>query len=220
MRRFLLIALVALAAPLASAEAANAPAKTADAGKAAPGKSGADKPKAKSESAQSATTKSSVTKTAAPKTAAAKPAAGADGPFDARSPESLVSLLGSMDAKATVTSRTESEVKLRVETPSFGFGAEFVGCSAAGKACRGLAFTASSQDQRATLAQLNSYNQTSVTCRVFQDNAGKPHVLYSTLLSASDTREEMRNHLGAWQGCLTSFGGFLQDPSGYLASAP
>ena len=43
---------------------------------------------------------------------------------------------------------------------------------------------------------------------------------YSAVLSGADTREEMRTHLGVWQGCLASFGAFLQDPNGYLAAAP
>jgi hypothetical protein len=145
---------------------------------------------------------------------------GVEGPFDARDPASLIALLGSMNAKATVASRADGAVKLEVATPSFSFGAQFVDCSTAGTACRGLAFTTSSDEQHATLVQLNAFNQTSITCRVFQDKAGKPHVVYSTLLSPSDTREEMRTHLGVWQGCLASFGAFLSDPNGYLASAP
>jgi hypothetical protein len=210
MRRLLVTILFALAAPLASAEPAKAPAKTAVVEKTASATSGAEKTKAKAETKSAAKGVS--------KTAAAKPRA--EGPFDARDPESLIALLGSLDAKATVAQRSDSTVKLQVETPNYSFGAEFVDCSASGKGCKGLAFTASSPDQRATLAQLNSFNQTSITCRLFQDRAGKVHVLYSTLLSPTDTREEMRTHLGAWQGCLASFGAFLQDPSGYLATAP
>jgi hypothetical protein len=204
MRRLLLIAFLALIASPASAESAKK--KTAE-------KVIAEKAKGKADT--KSTAKGSVTKAAA-----AKSAPGVGGAFDPRDPDSLVALLGSMDANATVAQRNESTVKLQVATPNYSFGAEFVDCSAGGKGCKGLAFTASSQDQRATLAQLNSFNQTSITCRLFQDRAGKAHVLYSTLLSAGDTREEMRTHLGAWQGCLASFGAFLQDPNGYLATAP
>ena len=55
---------------------------------------------------------------------------------------------------------------------------------------------------------------------MFQDQAAKPHVMYSTILTPHDTQEEMRTHLGVWQGCLATFGAFLSDPAGFLAAAP
>jgi hypothetical protein len=155
---------------------------------------------------------------------AAKPTAGKpavpQGAFDARDPASLIALLTSMDAQAAVTTRSQTDVKLAVTTPGFSFGAQYVGCAANGKGCQALAFSTSSDKQRATLAQINAFNQTSISCRLFMDKGGQPHVVYSTILSATDSREQMRLHLGVWQGCLASFGAFLQDPTGYLASAP
>jgi hypothetical protein len=164
-----------------------------------------------------ASAKAAAAKAPAPRPAA--PARAATG-FDARDPASLIALLASLDAKATVAERNQTDVKLTVVTPAFSFGAQYVDCSAGGKGCQGLAFTTASQQQHATLAQLNAFNQTSISCRVFQDKAGKPHVVYSTILTASGTRDDMRTHLGVWQGCLASFGAFLQDPNGYLAAAP
>jgi hypothetical protein len=153
----------------------------------------------------------------APASKAAKPAPAA---FDARDPASLIALLETMGAKAEVGEKSDGDVKLKVVTPSFSFGAQFVDCSKSGVACQGLAFSTSSEKQHANLAQLNAFNQTSLTCRVFQDQAAKPHVVYSTILTAQDTREEMRTHLGVWQGCMATFGAFLSDPNGYLAAAP
>lgn len=149
--------------------------------------------------------------------AAAKPAPPA---FDARDPASLIALLGTMQAKAEVARKSEDSVYLNVVTPAFGFGAQYVGCNPQGKGCQGLAFSTAADKKTATLVQLNNFNQTSITCRVFQDKGGKSHVSYSTLLSSRDSRDEMRMHVGAWQGCLTSFGQFLNDPNGYLAAAP
>jgi len=125
-----------------------------------------------------------------------------------------------MGAKAEVVNSSDGDVKLAVTTPSFSFGAQFVDCGKTGQTCQGLAFSTSSEKQHANLAQLNAFNQTSITCRVFQDQSARPHVVYSTILTAQDTREEMRIHLGVWQGCLVTFGAFLSDPAGYLASAP
>jgi len=152
---------------------------------------------------------------------APKPAAKPAGPaFDARDPASLVALLATMDAKAEVARKVEDSVYLNVSTPGFSFGAQYVGCNPEGRACQGLAFSTAADKKSATLVQLNAFNQTSITCRVFQDKGGKAHVAYSTLLSSRDSRDEMKTHLGAWQGCLGAFGQFLTDPPGYLASAP
>jgi hypothetical protein len=168
--------------------------------------------------------KTTAAKAAPAKPAPAKPATPAKaapiGPFDARSPADLVALLNSMGAKATISKTDDTSVFLQIETPSYAFNAQYVGCSAKGAACQGLAFSASSAQGRSTLAQLNSFNQTSITCRVYQDNVGKPHVMYSTMVFASVTREDMRIHIGAWQGCLSTFGLFLSDPIAYLADAP
>src|SRR5690606_13447530 len=100
------------------------------------------------------------------------------------------------------------------------FGAQFAGCEANGKVCKALAFTAASEKRGATLAQVNGFNQTPMLCRAYQDKARKMHVVHATLGGASDTREDMRMHTGAWQTCLGAFRQFLQDPTGYLAAAP
>lgn len=216
MRKLLLTALLVLLIPASHAEAARkrqrhtaAPAKT---------ELVAAKDTAKMPAAEKAAISAKSTAAKSATKSPAKP--GSEGPFDARDPASLIALLGSMDAKATVASRADGAVKLQVVTPNFSFGAQYVDCATSGTGCRGLAFTTSSAEQHATLVQLNGFNQTSITCRVFQDKAGQPHVVYSTILSPTDTREEMRNHLGVWQGCLASFGAFLNDPNGYLAAAP
>ncbi len=158
----------------------------------------------------------------APKAPAAKAAAPprpAAGAFNARDPAGLIALLATMDAKATITRTTDDEVYLKIEAPSFAFAGQYVGC-VKGANCQGLAFSATSSQRSSTLAQLNGFNQSSFTCRVFEDTAGQPHVMYSTLIFPSDTREDVRQHIGAWQGCLSTFGLFLADPIGYLADAP
>lgn len=157
----------------------------------------------------------------APKPAAkAAPKPAAASAFDARDPAGLISVLAEMEAKAVVARTTEDAVFLNVTTPAFGFGVQFAGCNAQGKACQAMAFSTAAEKKSATLAQLNSFNQTSINCRTFQDRGGKPHVSYSALLSARDNRDEMKMHVGAWQGCLATFGEFLNDPIGFLAKAP
>lgn len=155
----------------------------------------------------------------APK-AAPKPAAAPAGKFDARDPASLVALLQSTDAKAEVARKTDQEVFLNVTTAGLAFGVQFAGCDAGGKTCKAMAFNTASEKRGATLGQVNSFNQTSLTCRAYQDKAGKMNVMYATLIGSADTRDELRTHVSAWQGCLASFGEFLQNPTGYLAAAP
>jgi hypothetical protein len=171
-----------------------------------------------------------ATKAAPKKPAAGKPAAEAPkkapepaapaGPFDARNPADLIALLGSMGAHGEVTSRQEDGVALKFSNPAYGFSAQFAGCDAQGRACKALAFSGVSDARTATLAQINAFNQTSINCHAYQDNAGKPHAWYSALVFPSTTRDDMVTHIGAWQGCWASFGDFLKNPTAYLAAAP
>jgi hypothetical protein len=176
-------------------------------GAAAPGALAAPKPAAKPAAAKPAA--------AAP----AKPAA-ADGPFDARNPASLIALLASMGAQGEVTTRQDDVVALKITNPAYSFAAQYAGCDGQGRACKALAFSGVSDARTATLAQINGFNQTSINCHAYQDNGGKPHAWYSTLVFPSTTREDMVTHVGAWQGCWASFGAFLKDPVAYLAAAP
>lgn len=147
-------------------------------------------------------------------------AAAESGAFDARDPKGLIEVLGAMDAKAEVARTAADSVFLNVTTPAYGFGVQFAGCDAGGKQCQAVAFSTSASAKTATLAQINGFNQTSVNCRAFQDPAGKAHIAYSALLSARDNRDELKMHVGAWQGCVAAFGEFLTDPAGFLAKAP
>lgn len=159
---------------------------------------------------------------------AAKPAAAAAAPdvvetggsFDARNPSSLAALLASLGAKAQTTNRDKQDVLLKVTSPAGDFSAQFDGCNAQGRACQALQFDAAAAAKTATVAEVNSFNQSSLACRIIQDKAGKPHVLYSALVFASTTRADMLTHVNAWRGCLSDFSAFLKDPPGYLAAAP
>ncbi len=147
-------------------------------------------------------------------------AGAASPPFDARSPQGLIEVLSAMEAKGEIARRADDSVFLNVTTPAYGFGAQFAGCDAQGKACQAVAFSTAAEKKAATLAQINGFNQTSINCRAFQDKVGKAHIAYSALLSSSNTRDDIKMHVGAWQGCVASFGDFLTDPNGYLARAP
>jgi hypothetical protein len=140
-------------------------------------------------------------------------------PTDPQNPQTTIALLGALGAKATVTERGEDGVRFKVETPHYGFAGEFAGCDRQGRKCKALAFSTQGASTP-TMAELNAFNQTSLTCRVWQDKAGKPHVMYSALLSPTDNEAVLQTHLGAWQGCLAEFGDFLKDPKAYLAVAP
>lgn len=148
------------------------------------------------------------------------PASAPGGPFDAREPASMIALLASVDAPALVASHDAENVILKATSPAGSFAIQFGGCNPQGHLCKAMQFDAAADARTATIAEINSFNQSSLTCRLYQDKAGKPHVLYSSLVFASDSHQDMLTHVGAWRACLSDFGGFLKDPPGYLASAP
>jgi hypothetical protein len=167
-----------------------------------------------------------ASKAAAPKPAPAKAAAvhakaeTSDAAFDARNPSNLIDILTAAGAHAEIA-RTEGDgVMLKVSSPAGSFQAQYAGCDAHGRSCVALEFDAGSEQRTAALAEINRFNQSSLTCRMIQDAAGKPHVLYSTLVFAETSRARMTAEVDGWKGCIAEFGAFLKDPTGYLASAP
>jgi hypothetical protein len=160
----------------------------------------------------------------APKPAPAKPAAARPEPageFDARNPQSLIALLSTAGGKAEVARKEEDSVLVGVTSLAANFSMQFVGCNAQGRACRAVQFDNLADDKAGpTFNQLNAYNQTSALCRGYEDKAGKPHVLYSTLLFEGDSRTRLAEQFRAWTGCIGEFRNFLKDPNAYLASAP
>jgi hypothetical protein len=149
----------------------------------------------------------------------AKAAPRAAAPFDATNPQSLMDLLNEAGAKVQTSRREDDAVFVAVTSTVAAFSMQFAGCDAQGRACRAVLMDAVRPRSTATLVQLNAFNQTSVMCRLYQDRAGAPHVLYSTLLTRTMSRNDASNQLLAWQGCLADAHDFLRDPVAYLASA-
>jgi hypothetical protein len=156
-------------------------------------------------------------KAAAAKPAAARPALPAAA-FDSQDPQSLIELLTRAGAKAQTGRRDEDSVLLAVTSTAATFSVQYAGCDRQGRKCQGALFDAQ-EPGAPTLGQVNAFNQTSVNCRIVLDRAPRAHVLYSTLLLKSDTREALETHLAAWQGCIVEARDFLRDPAGYLANA-
>lgn len=140
--------------------------------------------------------------------------------FDARSPASLVALLAELDAKAEMSAPEEGGVQVKVVSPAGSFQAQYAGCDRQGRGCQAVQFDAAAAQRKAALAEINSFNQTSIACRIYQDAAGKPHMVYSGLLFSGLGRQDMLTHLAAWRGCLADFDAFLRDPPAFLANAP
>ena len=154
------------------------------------------------------------------KPAAAKPAARpAAAPFDVQNPQGLIELITAAGGKAQMSRREEDAVFVAVTAPAATFSVQFAGCNAQGRACQAVLFDSLMEGGSPTLLQLNSFNQTSVVCRLYQDKTGKPHATYAALLMKTDTREGAALHLAAWRGCLAEASAFLKDPVGYLANA-
>ena len=155
----------------------------------------------------------------APK-AAAKPAPKpAGGAFDARDPAALVGLLATMDAKATVLGANDGVVVLDIATPGGRFGAQFVDCNANGKACGMVAFSTAFERRGANLAQINVFNRSQVACRGYLTDDGRANVMYGAMVTARTNAAEMKQHLGVWQGCLSTFGRFNREPQAFLPGA-
>ena len=132
------------------------------------------------------------------------------GPFDVRDPAALIGLLKTMDAKAEIARTEATVVFVNVTTPGGDFGAQYVDCDAKGKACRALIFSTAFSAKGVTLKQINDFNQGQVACRAFLSDDGKPNVAYATLVNLRMTAEEVKQHVGVWQGCLASFGSFTK----------
>ena len=97
---------------------------------------------------------------------------------------------------------------------------QFADCNPQGRDCKAVLFDNITDKAGPSFAQLNAFNQSSLTCRGYEDKTGKPHVVYSTLLFEGDSRQRMATQIAAWRGCVGEFRDFLKDPTAYLASAP
>ena len=150
--------------------------------------------------------------------APAKPAAKAAS-FDARDPTAVARLLTSMDATASVASSGGGMVVLDIATPGGKFGAQFVQCNEGGKACGAVAFSTAFERRGPNLQQINDFNRTQVACRGYLTEDGRSNVMYAAMLTSRLSAAEMKQHLGVWQGCLSTFGRFNRDPVAYLAGA-
>ena len=154
---------------------------------------------------------------------AAPPAPGAAPPAtpaEARDPEAWVQLLGAAGAKAEFADRQADSVKLKVTTPIGAFEMQFAGCEGQPRRCAAVLFDAADDKHNPTLAQINSFNQSSFACRITRDAGGRQHILYSAPVFASETGDEGAAVLNTWRGCIADFSAFLKDPQAYLAAAP
>ncbi|WP_304171200.1 hypothetical protein [Phenylobacterium aquaticum] len=138
---------------------------------------------------------------------------------DARDPAAMIAVLAAMGAKSTLAKSPAGKVLVTVETPGGGFGLQFVDCDPAGKACHGLAFSTAFDRKSPTFAQLNSFNRDQVVCRGVLGADGRPNIAYSTLLSSRMNADDLKDHIGVWQGCLATFVEFTDDPAAFVAKA-
>jgi len=162
-------------------------------------------------------------KSAPQKPGVQKPAAAPASPvanFDARNPSSVMAVLNSGGGKATLLQKEGDTVLLSFASLAANFSLMFGACDAQGRACKVVEFDSIVEQPGPTFAQLNAFNQTSAMCRGYEDKAGKPHVVYSTLLFPDDPYDHFRTQMLAWTACIGDFRNFLKDPNAYLASAP
>ena len=160
-------------------------------------------------------------KPAPAKPAAAKPAALVSpiADFDARNPTSVMALLNAGGAKAAMAGKEADTVLVTVTSVAANFTILFASCDAQARTCKALQFDYGDEKPGPSFAQVNAFNQTTAMCRSYEDKAGRPHVVYSTLLFADDPYAHFRTEASAWTACIGEFRNFLADPNGYLASA-
>jgi len=127
---------------------------------------------------------------------------------DARDPATLIAVLAGLGAKAEIAKPpTPGKVQVDVQTPGGGFGLQFVECDATGKVCRGVVFSTAFDRKGATLTQVNAFNRRSAVCRGYLgDDFRSPRL----------NAEDLKQHIGVWQGCLGDFSAFTTDPTAYL----
>ncbi len=111
-----------------------------------------------------------------------------------------------------VARQADGQVFMNVTTPGGGFGAQMVGCDETFATCRAVALYSAFSRKGVNMIQINDYNRSQLTCRGIMTPSGEPSVMYAVVLNGRMTREELREHVGVWQGCLTGFGEFIQDP--------
>ena len=139
-------------------------------------------------------------------------------PFDARSPHYVITLLKSLDAKVTMTGNSDGQVFIEAKSTEGNFGAQFIDCNTDVKACHAVAFFAVYEKTSVNLVQINDFNRAQFACRGFLTAEGQPSVMYSTLLNFRMTRDEFKQHLSVWHGCMKGFETFNRDPVAFLSS--
>lgn len=142
-------------------------------------------------------------------------AAQAQGP--ARDPSTLIAVLAGMGARGEMQSRQGGLVRLNVITPGGIFGAEFIGCDEAGRACRVLGFSARVEKRAMTLEHLNAFSSRDILCRVIA-RGEQVEIRYGLLLADSQTEADLRDQIAVWQRCLGSFAVLANDPDGFLGA--
>ncbi|MDO8901119.1 MAG: hypothetical protein Q7V15_07180 [Phenylobacterium sp.] len=135
----------------------------------------------------------------------------------AREPSTLIAVLAGMGARGEMEGREAGQVRLNVVTPGGIFGAEFIGCDEAGRACRALGFTASVEKRAMTMDHLNAFNSRDILCRTIL-RGDQVDIRYGLLLTDSQTEGDLRDHVAVWQRCLGAFAGLANDPAGFLAA--
>ena len=151
------------------------------------------------------------------KPAASKATKAKSGPFNASNPADMITLLSATGAKASIARREGDMVFLDIEVPGQNFNIQMIGCDPKGAACHAMALFTVLDKAGITLAQLNDFNRSQFACRGLQTPDGQPSVMYAALLDSHLTQDQIKTHLGVWQGCMKGFGDFVSDPVGFLS---
>ncbi|MDP1874919.1 YbjN domain-containing protein [Phenylobacterium sp.] len=161
--------------------------------------------------------KAELTKALAIGLALAMVAGAARAEAPARDPSTLIAVLAGMGARGEMEGREGGQVRLNVVTPGGIFGAEFIGCDEAGRACRALGFSASVEKRALTLEHLNAFNSRDILCRTVM-RGDQADIRYGLLLADSQTEGDLRDQVAVWQRCLGAFAGLANDPEAFLGA--
>lgn len=155
----------------------------------------------------------------AAKPAAPKPAAKAEA-RDPGDPAALTGVISSLGGKVAQGKAPAGRLRFEVTTPGGGFGVVFIDCDPKGKACKAAVFSTAFERKAVSLNQLNAFNREQPVCRGVLGEDGRPNVIYSLLLTQHLVEDDLKQHIGVWQGCLSTFAEFTEDPAVFLVQTP
>ncbi len=136
--------------------------------------------------------------------------------FDARSPEDVLGVLKADGASPKMKKEADGRPYIVALKKGQTFVVRFHRCNDDKTSCQVVVYNLTFAHDPANVDQINRWNVWSLLCPADREPPGHPHVRFSVLAAASDTRDTVVAEQNEWQACLTDFAEFAHDPEGFL----